>query len=253
MGGLSALLRQGIRTGKKILKKIPEDEIIYRKMLKNYEKIYTSTGKASPFKDIKKGNKIYHATDQDVKRPQDLDPYKKRNIYNIEGEEGLSSERGVSYFTSDPKFTEQFIEKDRGIGFKDKSRILFGELKTNKIFNLNKNKDYEKLKNALIKKYGIEKANKLLQRKKDIDLQTLKDLESEYGVAGILKEDYYLLENPEVRDVIKELGYDGFQTIEDIYRGKKAVGLFNPELSVKKHGGRIMNDPNKNYNAQRFI
>jgi len=44
------------------------------------------------------------------------------------------------------------------------------------------------------------------------------------------------------------------------YINQYTDGLITPEelynkslILIKKHGGRIMNDPNKNYNAQRFI
>ena len=184
---------------------------------------------------FKKGTKLYHGTSADVKSPIDLDPYAERKIYNVDAESSLNKERGVTYFTDDPKFAEEFIPIEGFRDYKKGSKIIFGKLDTDKIFNINDSNDYKKLYKALEKKYGKKYTEKTLSKVKDLDEKELKDLLDEFGTPGLIKKDYYILEQPEVRETIEQLGYDGFETLEDVYRGKKAVGLFNPKVSVKNN------------------
>jgi len=200
---------------------------------------------------FKKGTKLYHGTSADVKSPKDLDPYAERKIYNIETEPVLNKERGVTYFTDEPKFAEEFLPTKEFREYEKGSKIIFGKLDTNKIFNINDSNDYKKLYKTLEKKYGKKYTEKTLSRIKDLEEKELKDLLDEFGTPGIIKRDYYILEQPEVREAIEQLGYDGFETLEDVYRGTKGVGLFNPKVSVKKYGGMVMR--NDNYNTQRAI
>ena len=200
---------------------------------------------------FKKGTKLYHGTSADVKSPKDLDPYSERIIYNIETEPNLNKERGVTYFTDEPKFAEEFLPTKKSREYEKGSKIIFGKLDTNKIFNINDSNDYKKLYKTLEKKYGKKYTEKTLSRIKDLDEEELKNLLDEFGTPGIIKRDYYILEQPEVRETIEQLGYDGFETLEDVYRGTKGVGLFNPKVSVKRYGGMVMRS--NNYNTQRNI
>ena len=60
----------------------------------------------------------------------------------------------------------------------------------------------------------------------------------------------YYLDNPEAITTGKKLA------IMDLPSGtsfENAVKVYQQGEYARKHGGRVMNDPNKNYNAQRFI
>ena len=103
---------------------------------------------------FKKGTNLYHGTSADIKSPKDLDPYSERIIYNIETEPDLNKERGVSYFTDEPKFADEFLPREKISKYKEGSKIIFGKLDTNKIFNINDSNDYKKLYKTLEKKYG---------------------------------------------------------------------------------------------------
>ena len=69
-------------------------------------------------------------------------------------------------------------------------------------------------------------------------------------VKGYIQAQRYYLDNPQSIITGKKLA------IMDLPSGtsfENAVKVYQQGEYARKHGGRVMNDPNKNYNAQRFI
>ena len=72
---------------------------------------------------FKKGTNLYHGTSADIKSPKDLDPYAERKIYNVDTESGLNKERGVTYFTDEPKFADEFLPTKEFRDYEEGSKI----------------------------------------------------------------------------------------------------------------------------------
>ncbi len=166
----------------------------------------------------------YHSTIQDIDKfnpqmPMDM------GAYGLDSVSQPKATRGATYFTSDRELADQVLldkntlERSGGTsipnlvvtedGFSRHylagSRIYPVKIKTDKVFDFEDTNDLQKLENKILAKYSDES--------------------EEYELfGGIEVGDWSILEDPQMQNELKELGFRGYYTNEP-----GTIGLFYPD------------------------
>ena len=244
MGALSALLRQGIRTGKKIL-------------------YHTTDAKKGIEGELKTGSDLgFHLGDTPeisrnaaIKSNKSVKDLKTENFeLDVKPEEILTINRRGGHFEPE-LFADQLLEA-KAITKKEQGMLYNKIDEIGEEVGYNEEEYYSEL-NKVYKKLLKEKNIKAIKYFNEFD-------------AGI---------NPLFMEAMAKADVNPILALEAISKGKKnkyerlkdldltdtgidvkpadSYVIFDSsvikKIPEKKEGGRVMRDPNKNYNAQRFI
>ena len=140
----------------------------------------------------------YHATMEDI---DIFDP--NRGFMDDD------TSRGATYFSSSPEYVNEYLDEFFDLTYPNQyetgARIYPVKIKTKNIFDYNDLDQFEKLENKILADFSDES--------REFDLTT-----------SIKAGDWDSLEQPEIQDVLKRLGFSGYKTNEP-----GTVGLFNSD------------------------
>ena len=143
----------------------------------------------------------YHATMEDINI---FDPNKMNPMAEFD-----EKPRGATYFSSSPEYVNEYLDEYFDISnpnqYETGARIYPVKIKTKNIFDYNDLDQFEKLENKILADFSDES--------REFDLAT-----------SIKAGDWDSLEQPEIQDVLKRLGFSGYKTNEP-----GTVGLFNSD------------------------
>jgi hypothetical protein len=244
MGVLSALVRQGVRTGKKILYHTTDARKGIQGKLKTGEDLGFHLGGNA---EISRNAAI-----STRKRIKDL----KTEKFELDAkpEEILTLKRKGGFFEPDDFADEMLDEK---FITKQEHSMLY-----NKIDDLmdkygDGNKEYYQAANRLYKKFLQEKNIKAIKylNKADAgpnalfkDVMAKADIDDTLGYTAILKGERHT--HPRLKDLdLTDTGIDVKPADSYIIFDSSVI----TKVPEKKEGGRVMNDYYKNYNTQRTI